>query len=53
MARLNTIELTIKVSKLQRDNDDDVELLPPEIIQQLEAIIAELAGDEVLVEISS
>ena len=51
MARLNTTEVTIKISKLQKDNEDDVELLPSEIIAQLEAIISELAGGDVLVEI--
>jgi hypothetical protein len=51
MARLNTTEVTIKVSKLQKDNEDDMELLTSETITQLEAIIAELAGDGVLVEI--
>jgi energy-converting hydrogenase Eha subunit H len=51
MARLNTTEVTIKVSKLQKDNEDDIVLLTSETIKQLEAIIAELAGDGVLVEI--
>ena len=44
MARLNATEITIKVSKLQKDNEDDVELLTSETIAQLETIIAELAG---------
>lgn len=52
MARLNTIEVAIKVSKLQKDNEDDVELLTSETIAQLETIIVELAGDGVIVEIS-
>jgi hypothetical protein len=51
MARLNATEITIKVSKLQKDNEDDVELLTSETIAQLETIIAELAGDGVVVEI--
>ncbi|MBT6472407.1 MAG: hypothetical protein HOK52_14250 [Candidatus Marinimicrobia bacterium] len=53
MARLNTIELTIKVSKLQKDNEDDVELMSTEIIAQLETIIIELSGGGVLVEIDN
>jgi len=53
MARLNQTEISIKVSKLQKDNEDDEVLLSTEVIQQLEAIIAELAGSGVLVEISS
>lgn len=51
MARLNTKEVTIKVSKLQKDNEDDIELLSSNTIAQLESIIAELAGDGVIVEI--
>ena len=51
MARLNTTEISIKVSKLQKDNEDDIELLPSDTIAQLEAIISELAGGDVIVEI--
>jgi hypothetical protein len=52
MARLNTTEITIKISKLQKDIEDDIELLTTSTITQLEAIIAELAGDGVVVEIN-
>lgn len=52
MARLNTSELTIKVSKLQRDTEDDIELLSSETVVQLEEIITQLVGgDSVIVEI--
>ena len=53
MARLNAKEVTIKVSKLQKDNEDDIELLTSETIAQLESIIAELVGEGVIVEIES
>jgi hypothetical protein len=51
MAQLNTQTLTIKVSKLIRDQDTPVELLDAEVISQLEAVITELAGAGILVEI--
>jgi hypothetical protein len=51
MARLNSREILIKVSKLQRDDEENEQLLTSESIKQLEAIITELAGTGVLVEI--
>jgi hypothetical protein len=51
MARLNTKEITIKISKLHRDSEEDTELMNTDIIVQLEAIITELVGDGVIVEI--
>ena len=53
MARLNTIELTVKVSKLQKDNEEDDILLSSETVEQLEEIITELVGAGVVVEIES
>lgn len=53
MARLNTTQITIKVSKLQKDDEDDETLLGSETIAQLEVIIAELAGENVMVEIEN
>jgi hypothetical protein len=50
MARLNTVSITIKVSKLQKDNEDDEVLLSADTIEQLEVIISELAGRGVIVE---
>ncbi len=52
MARLNATEITIKVSKLQKDDEDDETLLGSETIAQLEAIISVLVGSGVLVELS-
>ncbi len=51
MARLNSKKIVVKVSKLQKDNEEDDQLLSSEAIEQLEAIIAELAGAGVIVEI--
>jgi hypothetical protein len=51
MARLNTKQIVIKVSKLQKDNEEDDVILGTETITQLEAIIAELVGAGIVVEI--
>ena len=51
MAKLNETKITLKVSKLLRDNDPDEELLGADVIAQLEAIVVELAGSGVIVEI--
>ena len=53
MARLNETKITLKVSKLQRDNEEDTNLISTETVQQLEAIVAELVGQGVLVEITT
>lgn len=53
MARLNSKQLVIKVSKLQKDNEEDDMILGPETIAQLEAIISELVGAGIIVEIES
>ena len=52
MARLNTKELIIKVSKLQKDNEEDDVIVGTETMEQLEVIISELVGSAVLVEIN-
>jgi|SaaInlStandDraft_7_1057024.scaffolds.fasta_scaffold506261_2 hypothetical protein len=52
MARLNTKELQIKVSKLQKDIEEDDTLLDMETMIQLESIISELVGSSVIVEIT-
>jgi len=53
MARLNTKKIHIKVSKLQRDNEEDIVLIDAETIGQLEVIITELVGAGVIVEIDA
>lgn len=52
MAKLNSQTLTIKISKMVRDSDPEVELIDGELISQLEAVMIELAGGDVMVEVS-
>jgi hypothetical protein len=52
MAKLNTQTLTIKISKLTRDDESCGDLIDSDTISQLESIITELAGSGVLVEVS-
>jgi len=52
MARLNETQLIVKISKLQKDNEDDDVLLNNDTVEQLETIIAELVGAGVVVEAS-
>jgi len=51
MARIQEETLTIKVSKLLRDTDQDEILVTGDLKAQLEVILKELAGQDVLVEI--
>jgi hypothetical protein len=51
MARLNEAKIAISVSKLRRNNEDDVELLPDQTLLDLTAIISEMTGPNVMVEI--
>lgn len=51
MAKLNEKVIVVKVSKLLRDSETPGELLSSEIVAQLEEVIKELAGGNVLVEI--
>ena len=51
MARINSTELVLKISKLQRDNEEDETLLSDENIAQLTEVIAQLAVPNVLVEL--
>jgi hypothetical protein len=52
MAKLQEDVLTIKLSKLIKDSDTVDTNLSPELIQSLEAVVQELAGAGVLVEIN-
>jgi len=49
MARLNETQITIKVSKLQKDTEEDEILLTDDTVKQLEAIIEELVGSSGIV----
>jgi hypothetical protein len=51
MAKINEQTLVITVSQLVRDDAPVQALLGPEIVAQLEAVVAELAGSGTLVEI--
>jgi len=51
MARINSTELVLKISKLQRDNEEDETLLSDENIAQLTEVITQLAVPNVLVEL--
>lgn len=51
MAKINEQTLIITVSQLVRDDAPLAELLSAEVVAQLEAVVAELAGSGTLVEI--
>jgi len=51
MAKIQEETLTIKISKLLRDTDASQTLITDEILNHLEVILKELAGQDVLIEI--
>jgi hypothetical protein len=51
MAKINEQTLIITVSQLVRDDAPTAELLTADVVAQLEAVVAELAGSGTLVEI--
>ena len=51
MAKINEQTLVITVSQLVRDDAPIQALLSAEVVAQLEAVVAELAGSGTLVEI--
>jgi hypothetical protein len=51
MAKLNESIMVIKVSELVKDNDPIMPPISPEVLAQIEQIIAELAGPSALVEL--
>lgn len=51
MARVQTEIIVVKLSKLIKDNAEDVTLVNEDFDANLEAIVQELVGDNVLVEI--
>ncbi len=51
MAKIAETAFVVKASKLLRDNDPDQPILDNEMINQIEAVIQELAGEGTLVEI--
>ena len=54
MAFIHTDTLTIKISKLLKGNpgehgEDQLDLAPAEVCEQLEALLGELLGDQTIV----
>lgn len=52
MAKINSQTLVVSISQMVRDDAPESVILSDEVIAQLEAVISELAGSGVLVEIS-
>jgi uncharacterized protein YbaP (TraB family) len=53
MAQLNESKVVLKISKLLKDGDPLVELLSPETLTNLEAVLEELINDpQTLIEIN-
>jgi len=53
MAKLHEEIIVVKVSKLLKDNEPAQPIMGPETVASLEAVIQELAGQSVLVEIAA
>lgn len=53
MAKLNEQTITIKISELLKDNEPANDVLDADVLEQLIAVVQELAGDKRLVEITS
>ena len=51
MAKINQQNLVITLSTLVKDSAPDTAIISAEVVEQLEAVIAELAGAGVIVEI--
>lgn len=51
MAKINEQKITIKLSKLIRDNDDTLDIISEEMLEALLTAIQEMAGENVLIEL--
>ena len=51
MAKINQQNLVITLSQLIKDSDSETAILEAGVIEQLETVVAELAGAGVIVEI--
>lgn len=51
MAKINESVLVVKVSELVKDNEEKPSPLTEDMVNQLQAVIQELAGPQTLVEI--
>lgn len=52
MAKIQEQHIVIALSKLKKDSDPDEVLLPEEVAASLEAVVQELVGEGVIVEIA-
>jgi hypothetical protein len=50
MAKIQQETLTLKLSKLVRDSDSEESILTQDLIEQVEQIVQELVGKDVIVE---
>jgi hypothetical protein len=53
MAKIQEEIIVVKVSKLLRDNEASASIMSAEAVASLEAVIQELAGSNVLVELAT
>jgi len=53
MAKLNEDIVVIKISELLKDSDDARKLINEDVKAQLEAVVQELVGGHVLIEIEN
>tara|TARA_B100000965_G_scaffold108490_1_gene89676 strand:+ start:4461 stop:4628 length:168 start_codon:yes stop_codon:yes gene_type:complete len=53
MAKINEDHVVIKISELLKDSDEGRKLVGPEVIAQLQEVIKELVGGNVLIEIEN
>jgi hypothetical protein len=53
MAKLHEEIIVVKLSKLLKDSEDSATIMEADVVTNLEAVIQELAGAGVLVEIAT
>jgi hypothetical protein len=53
MAKLHEEIIVVKISKLLKDTEEPQPIMGPETVASLEAVVQELAGQSVLVEIAT
>lgn len=51
MAKINELNLVVKISELLRDDDEFTPIMDAETLSQLVAVIQELSGNKALVEV--
>jgi len=53
MAKIVQDNIVINVSKIARDSDPEVKLVPAEVLAEIEQLVSALIGDGLVVEILS